>query len=137
MLNKVVARFKEGSVIKGNTNDFSPLKKHFHLEVISGQVIDIHVDHLKALEVSLSDLKAAFFVKDFEGDKSYNEEYRDILVGAGRKAQVTFDDGEVIIGYALSYSPDRIGFFLIPADTRSNNARIYVINSSTKKVEFL
>ena len=137
MLNKVVARFKDGSIIKGNTNDFSPLKKHFHLEVLGGQVIDVDVAFLKALEIDLAELKAAFFVKDFEGNKTYNEEYGDIVVGAGRRVQVTFTDGEVIIGFALSYSPDRLGFFLVPADKKSNNARIYVINSSTRKVEFL
>lgn len=137
MLNKVVARFKDGSIMKGNTNDFSPLKQHFHLEVIGGQVIDVKVANLKALEIQLRELKAAFFVKDFEGNKTYDEEYGDMLVGAGRRVQVTFADGEVIIGFALSYSPDRIGFFLVPADKKSNNERIYVITASTKRVEFL
>ena len=137
MFNKVVARFKEGSVIKGNTNDFSPFKRHFHLELIGGQVIDVNVDYLKALEIDLSELKAAFFVKDFEGNQTYNEEYGDIIAGAGRRVQVTFQDGEVIIGYALSYSPSRIGFFLVPSDEKSNNSRIYVINSSARRVEFL
>ena len=137
MITKVVARFKSGSIIKGNTNDFSPLKRHFHLELIEGQKIDIQMDQLKALEIDLAGLKAAFFVKDFQGNKTYNEEYGDIVVGAGRKVQVTFEDGEVIIGFALSYSPDRIGFFLVPADKKSNNERIYVITSSTRKVEFL
>lgn len=137
MLNKVVARFKDGSIMKGNTNDFSPLKKHFHLEVIGGQVIDVNVANLKALEIQLAELKAAFFVKDFEGNRTYDEEYGDVVVGAGRKVQVTFADGEVIIGFALSYSADRPGFFLVPADKKSNNERIFVITSSTKKVDFL
>ncbi len=137
MLNKVVARFKDGSIMKGNTNDFSPLKKHFHLEVIGGQVIDVNISNLKAIEIDLAELKAAFFVKNFEGNKTYDEEYGDVLAGAGRRVQVTFTDGEVIIGYALSYSPDRLGFFLVPADKNSNNERIFVIASSAKKVEFL
>jgi hypothetical protein len=137
MLNKVVARFKDGSVMKGISNDFSPLKKHFHLEVIGGQVIDVSMANLKTVEVDLAELKAAFFVKDFEGNKAYDEEYGDIVAGAGRKVQITFADGEVIIGYALSYSPDRHGFFLVPADKKSNNERIFVVAASTRKVEFL
>ncbi|MBI5676779.1 MAG: hypothetical protein HZC48_13340 [Nitrospirae bacterium] len=137
MQSKVVARFKDGSIIKGITNDFSPLKKHFHLELMDNQVIDVKVDNLKTLEIDLTELKGAFFVKDFEGNKSYDEEYGDVVIGAGRKVQVTFEDGEVIIGFALSYSPDRLGFFLVPADKKSNNERIYVINASTRKVEFL
>ncbi|MEW6714858.1 MAG: hypothetical protein AB1306_07190 [Nitrospirota bacterium] len=137
MLNKVVARFKDGSIMKGNTNDFSPIKKHFHLEVIGGQVIDVNVANLKTLEIQLAELKAAFFVKDFEGNRTYDEEYGDVVVGAGRKVQVTFADGEVIIGFALSYSADRPGFFLVPADKKSNNERIFVITAATKKVDFL
>jgi len=137
VLNKVIARFKDGSIIKGNINDFSPLKKHFHLEVTGGQVVDVNVDYLKVLEIDLAELKAAFFVKDFKGNRTYNEAYEDIVAGAGHRAQVTFEDGEVIIGYALSYSAERIGFFLVPADKESNNDRIYVINASTMKVEFL
>jgi len=137
VLNKVVARFKDGSIMKGSTKDFSPLKKHFHLEVMGGQVLDVNMTNLKALEIQVSELKAAFFVKDFEGNKTYDEEYGDVVIGAGRKVQVTFKDGEVIIGFALSYSPDRLGFFLVPADTKRNNARIYVVTSSTRKVDFL
>ena len=137
MLNKVVARFKDGSIMKGNTNDFSPLKTHFHLEVVDHQVIDVKVAFLKALEIDLAGLKAAFFVKNFEGNKTYAEEYKDLVAGAGRKARVTFEDGEVIVGYALSYSRDRLGFFLVPADKKSNNERIFVVAASTRKVEFL
>jgi hypothetical protein len=47
---------------------------------------------------------------------------------------VEFVDGEVIIGYALSYAPERHGFFITPADLQSNNERIFVIKSATKKV---
>ena len=46
-----------------------------------------------------------------------------------------FRDGEFICGYTLSWSPDREGFFLFPADADSNNQRIYVITGSTLEIK--
>lgn len=57
----VVARFKDGSLMKGNTKDFSVKKQEFYLELISGEVKKVVVD----------DLKALFFVKTFEGNKHW------------------------------------------------------------------
>ena len=51
--------------------------------------------------------------------------------------KVTFSDGEEIIGYASSYSPDRSGFFLVPADLKGNNERIFVVMSSSTQVAHL
>ncbi len=82
-------------------------------------------------------MKAAFFVKDFQGNKERREAYKDVIAGGGRKVKVQFNDGEVIIGYTLNYSPDRNGIFLTPADLESNNERIFVVLSATKKVEVL
>ena len=57
--NKVIARFKDGTLIKGNTSDFFPNKARFHITCMDGKIE----------KVSLEDLKAVFFVKDFEGNK--------------------------------------------------------------------
>ena len=51
--------------------------------------------------------------------------------------KVTFSDGEELIGYVSSYSPDRTGFFLVPADLGSNNERIFILVSSCEDIEFL
>jgi hypothetical protein len=125
--NKVVARFKDGSLMKGKTNDFFPNKTSFHLETLSGET--------KTIDVEL--LKAFFLVKDFDGNKNYNEEYGDEVSGAGRKIRVTFSDGEAITGYTLGYSPDRQGFYMTPADVNSNNVRIFVVKSASEKIEFI
>lgn len=82
-------------------------------------------------------LKAFFLVKDFEGNKSYSEEFNDEVAGAGRKIRVTFSDGESITGYTLGYSPDRRGFYMTPADLNSNNVRIFVVKSASEKIEFV
>jgi hypothetical protein len=125
--NKVVARFKDGSILKGKTNDFFPNKTSFHLETLDGETKMIDVEQLKAF----------FLVKDFDGNKSYDEDYQDEISGTGRKIMVKFSDGESIIGYTLGYSPDRQGFFMTPADLSSNNQRIFVVKSASEKIEFI
>lgn len=125
--NKVVIQFKGGNILKGNTSDFFPNKTGFHLTTLSGEVENIDIEQLKAV----------FFVKESEGDESRKDLYDDEIAGGGRKIKVEFSDSEVVIGYTLSYSPDRHGFFIIPADLEGNNERIFVVKSSTKKVKFI
>lgn len=126
-LNKVVLKFRDGTIQKGQTNDFFPNKKQFHIEDLEGNIIEVSTDHLKAI----------FFVKDFLGNKNYEECYDDMIIGGGRKIQVLFPDGETVIGYTQGYSAQRLGFFIIPADEACNNKRIFVVNASTKKVSFI
>lgn len=127
LVNKVVAKFQDGTLMKGQTSDFLPNKKSFHLELIDGRIVNINIEHLKAV----------FFVKDFKGDKQYKEDYKDIIPGGGKKIRVTFTDGEVLVGYTQGYAPNRTGFFLVPGDRQSNNERVFVIISVIEKVEFL
>lgn len=125
--NKVIVRYKDGRVMKGNTSDFFPNKISFHLNHLDGKIEVVDIENLKAV----------FFVKDFEGNKDYKKKYEDTIHGAGRKILVDFSDGESITGYALGYSPDRHGFFITPADLNSNNERIFVLKSATKSIKFL
>ena len=125
--NKIIVRFKDGTLIKGTTSDFFPNKTRFHINRLDGNIE----------EIDLGDLKAVFFVKDFEGNKDYQKKYEDTIPGTGRKILVEFTDAESITGYALGYSPDRTGFFITPADLTSNNQRIFVVKSATKNVKFL
>ena len=125
--NKVVVKFKDNTLAKGKTSDLFPNKSLFHLEKTNGEII----------EVNMEDLKAVFFVKDYEGNKDRKDNYNDEIAAGGRKIKVSFSDGETIIGYTLGYSADRQGFFLTPADLQGNNERIFVVKSATEKVEFL
>ncbi len=126
---KIVVHFTDGGLIKGFSNDFFPNKEQFHLtEHSSDEIIDIDV----------SDLKAIFFVKDFEGKSDYQERkgFLDDQNIQGRKVRVIFQDGEAIVGSVLGYDPKRQGFFVIPADPESNNSRIFVVVAATTDVEF-
>jgi len=135
--NKIVARFKDGTIIKGKTNNFSIHKAFFHLEQSSGKKVKVEIEKLKIAEINIDDLKAAFFVKDFEGNKEHEDDDTDIVAGGGNKVEVQLVDGEIITGFALSYDPERHGFFVVPADAKSNNERIFIIKSATSKITFL
>jgi len=127
----VVARFRDGRLLKGTTQDFAPNRESFHIYVGGDQ-------SSQAVEVQLVELKAVLYVKDFEGNSQHHDEYRfDKVVGHGRKAEVTFVDGEVVAGFTMGYHADRPGFFLIPADPDSNNERIYVLNASIKSINWV
>ena len=128
--NLVVARYLDGRVLKGMTRDFSANRPAFHVEAAeTNEIVELRCRHLKAL----------FFVKTHDGDPVRDDIHG--FLGAppetaqGRKIAVRFRDGEFLCGYTLSWSPDREGFFLFPADPGSNNQRIYVVVSSTDEVK--
>ena len=124
--NKVVVRYNDGRILKETTTDFFQNKVQFHVIEMGGESTTVYVEELKAI----------FFVKDYEGDKDYQPKYDSDIAGGGKKIQVEFEDGETITGHTLGYSPDRIGFFVTPADPESNNSRIFVIKASTKSIKF-
>jgi len=129
---RVVVRYTDGRVLKGCTHDFYPNKDRFHLflETSLGE---------QCVEISLKDLKAVFLVRDFEGNPEY-EERKKYINGekpSGRKLEVTFLDGELVVGATLGYDRKRPGFFILPADPKSNNVRIFVVASAVKQVRQL
>ena len=126
-ISKIVVRFKDGSLQKGTTSDFFPNRVVFHLKSATGEILDINIEELKAV----------YFIKNFEGDKDRIDKYTDDVPGEGRKVQIKFSDGEILIGYSHGYAPTGSGFFVIPADLQNNNDRIYVITSATEKITFL
>jgi len=129
---KVVARYIDGRVIKGLSQDFFPNKDHFH-------VYPAGKPSGEADEIFLKELKAVFFVRDFVGNNEYNErkEYIQGDKPSGRKIEVTFKDGEVLVGTTLGYDPSRPGFFLFPADPKSNNIRVFAVTTAVKRVRYL
>ncbi len=124
---KVVARFKDGSIIKGMSSNFSPTETIFRIKPKTGDFLTVDINELKAL----------FFVKSFRGDKDHIEEHHDIKPWDGNKIQVHFADGEIIFGYTLHYDFGHHGFFMTPADTNSNNKEIFVITSAAEKITFI
>jgi hypothetical protein len=132
-VNRVVARFVDGSVVKGSTSDFSPGKPAFHLCVSDTS------HEAERVTVDTRNLKALFFVKDLAGNSQHADQgaIDSSRRSMGRALRVEFDDGEVLVGTTLGYRPDRPGFFLEPADSASNNERCYILATATRDVSFI
>jgi hypothetical protein len=128
---RVVARFTDGRMLKGTTHDFAPLKTQFHVYE-SGNVA------AQTTRVNLTELKAVFFVRTFEGDAGHvtDNEVAEAR-GQGRRVRVTFYDGEVVAGFTMGFSEDKPGFFLIPADAACNNARVFVVRQAVRSIEWV
>jgi hypothetical protein len=127
--SKVVARLLDGTRIKGHTWNFSPNKPRFHVFPVPEEGTG------EPVEVWLRDLKAVFFVHDFEGSPDYDEQKEPVHGGRpGHTLEVTLADGEVMVGSSIGYDAQRLGFFFFPIDYGSNNQRIFLPSSAVKKI---
>jgi hypothetical protein len=131
-MNRIVARFQDGRMLKGFTTDFLPGKERFHI------VPEDSPPGAKPTEVILAELKALFFVKSFTGNPEH-EEPSDFpeKTAAGRRIRIIFKDGEIMAGTTQGFDRSRPGFFLVPVDSRSNNERCFVVTAATEKIVFL
>ena len=132
-MNKVVARYADGRVMKGTTADFFQTKDLFHLRTLAAPVGE------KPLEIHTRELKALFFVKTYDGlpQRAKLKEFDPANVPPGRRIKVKFKDGEDLLGTTTGYQPGRPGFFLVPADVGSNTERAFVVAAATKEISFL
>jgi hypothetical protein len=131
-MNRIVAHFLDGRLLKGFTNDFLPAKDSFHVAA-EGQAPSV-----KPAELRVAELKAVFFVKTFDGDPTHQRSLGDPAAKAvpGRRISVVFKDGEVLEGTTQGYDRTRPGFFVIPLDPGSNNERCFVVAAATAEVTF-
>lgn len=123
--NRVVAHFTDGLTLRGTTIDFSPSRRVFHIS-----------DNGATWEIDVTELKALFFVRDFDGNSAYNERKGFFArQNYGKKCMVEFKDSEVIFGYTLSYTSQGLGFFLFPGDPQGNNEKVFVVHAATVSVK--
>lgn len=127
MQYQVVIHFADGRLMKGHATDFFPNKETFQMA---------EKDSSESSEIRVSDLKGIFFVKTFEGNPKHHERKDLERAGMGKRIQVNFKDGEVLIGYTSGYSPERLGFFVFPSDADSNNEKVFVVTAATATVSF-
>jgi uncharacterized protein DUF6982/PilZ domain-containing protein len=127
---KLVVRFSDGSTSKGFSQDFNPERRQFSLWP------SLTAARHEGLQVMLDQLKAVFFVRDFVGDPTYVEQKTYGPSSQGRRIEVTFNDGEVLLGSTLVYKPNAIGFFVTPGDPKTNNTRVFVAAASVRCVRF-
>ena len=141
-VQKVVLRFNTGKLLKGYIGDFTA---YTDIVIIQDSAND--EEH----KIPIIELKAIFFVKTFEGDRSRRDKKRyGISENVGRKVYIRFSDGESMMGFLegdipwekgfhLSKKPAGAlkGFFLIPVDMDSNNKKVFVVNSSIKDITLM
>ena len=128
---RIVARHTDGKILKGFTQDFHPTRPQFSLWP------SINATPKERIVVPIARLKAVFFVRDFNGNPQYQERKAFGAKGQGRRVEVTFSDGEIILGTTLNYRPDGQGFFVSPADPAANNTRVFVVATALRRVRFL
>jgi hypothetical protein len=122
---KVAAHFVDGRILKGLALDFRRSQPTFLLRLrdVAGPG--------ETISIRLADLKALFFVKEFEGDPNYRAPAgTDRTSLLEQRVRVRFNDGEVLRGTSPSRDLGGAGFFLIPMDPRSNNRRIFVVTAN-------
>jgi len=129
--NKAVVAFLDGRRLKGYPFNFSALRESFRLFPTETSRQE------EGKDVLMKDLKAVFFVKTFEGHPEYHESDTLDQLKHGRKIEVVFPDGEKIVGSTEGYNPQKLGFYVFPADPNSNNIRVFVINKNTHHVRVL
>ena len=131
-MNRVVAHFQDGRLLKGVTYDFLPGREAFHLTAAEPV-------GARPVRVPVAELKAIFFVKSFDGDPQRPKLNDPAAADAapGRRIRIVFKDGEVLVGTTQGYNPSRPGFFVVPVDRGSNNERCFVVAGATREVGFL
>jgi hypothetical protein len=87
--------------------------------------------------VPMAQLKAIFFVRDFDGNPGRVDGQTFAPSQTGRRIEVTFLDDEVLFGSTLGYRPDGSGFFVTPADSEGNNLRVFVLPGGIRHVRYL
>jgi hypothetical protein len=130
MEQKIVVNMRGGAVHKGVTHDFSPKQDSFHVLPAEGGGVPVRVQ--------MSDMKAMFWVKDYLGNRDFVAR-RDFDPGRaeeGRRAILTFADGETMWGVVTEDDPAVPGFFFVPSDERDNNVKIFVVRKSLKNLRW-
>ncbi len=129
-LRKVVVRTRGGEAIPGFAN-----------QALIKNTLEIITNKGQEQTFSLEDLKAVYFVKDFEGNPGYDEIkfLTEEPTGSMLWVRLKFCDGEVQEGkitndLELVCAP---GFFLWPLDRDTNNECVYVIKSSLQSFSIL
>lgn len=131
---KAILRFLDGRMLKGFIKDFTVVEDYVFIEDESSE----------KQKIKLKELKAIFFVKKFEGNKSHREKKSFTGVKpAGKRLFIRFKDGEQMTGFLEGDTPWEKGFFLEkkergfffrPVDEDCNNIRIFVVTSSLQDV---
>jgi len=132
-MSLVVVQFPDGREMRGRAVFFNLRKPTFPLEILTedGRTVNqiIKLDEVKRI---------LFFKPGAESRSALHRETIDQSSFASTvafKLAVEFQDGEVLTGTAVKYSPQDKGFFLIPLNPGDRSQRIYVNAQFVKNVD--
>lgn len=114
--HRVIIHTVEGQVKRGTIRDADLLDEVISLEQQSG---------FAAEQIPGKRVKAIFFMLAAGARQPQVE---------GQKIRVTFNDGRQVAGFSQDFQGSTPGFFVIPADQRTNTARIFIYRSSVQAV---
>lgn len=129
--SRAVVAYLDGRREKGYICDFSPQRDRFRL------FPEQNGRPAQGPEVRMSDLKAIFFDRSFANGSDHQDSEELADPHEGHRAEVTFHDGEKIEGVADSYHPQGTGFFVVTADPRSSNLRVFVIAKNATQIRWI
>ena len=124
----VVARFRDGRLMPGFTNDFHPSKPYLNLSTAPASA--------DARFTQVAQMEALYFLRDGnEGTRTNST--ASVSVAHGRQIEVTLSNGDIIVGSTLNYRRDGSGFFIHPSDPNSEYSRIFLTSAGIRHVRFL
>ncbi len=113
--HRVVLHTLEGQVRRGTVKDLDLLDAVIRLAQPGRAPEAIAADRVKAI----------FFMQEPGAAP---------IPSAGRRIRVGFGDGRQIVGFSEDVDSGEQGFFLVPADTRTHTARIYVFRAGVQSI---
>lgn len=129
MSRNVVARYRDGRVVKGTSMDVDPNRPYFHVRRADGTSVPVDMNELKAL----------FFVRSLTGDATRNDRATPVADDPRSRGatlvKLAFADGETIVGMTIAWPPRKPFFFVNPVDADSNNIRILVNRDAVTGME--
>jgi len=125
---KLVVHFRDGKVLKGTSYRLNPVYEGFYLAPISkrGRAQEVYIRY--------SDIKAVFFVKDFQHAPRGKKHKHDIH--SGHEINICFYDGEVLEGYTPSnYRSSLPRFYVSPKNPDDNAYNILIERNAAASVK--
>jgi hypothetical protein len=114
--HRVIIHTVEGQVKRGAIRDVDLLDESIPLEQQTGFAPE---------RIPIKRVKAVFFMLP-TGSRPPQLD--------GQKIRITFIDGRQVAGFSHDYKNTGEGFFVIPADTRTNTSRIFIYRSSVQAI---
>ena len=113
--HRVVLHTVEGQVLRGSLANADLRDLELPLLQPNGAIARIPAEHVKAI----------FFMLP-SGERP--------AAAAGTRLRVVFGDGRQVSGLSPDYSPESPGFFVLPLDSRTNTARVWVYRAAVRQI---